>query len=142
MTVDLDDRDVPLTRFASHAIRILWPEGSLSMPDWSFESISNTRHIPGSNRNVTQLLGKGPQTITYRLWLDSRADLESLKGSVQNTGTLVLFAAMTSATEATVDIHGELYVEIPDVTLMSLGVPELFPDGTVEVDAVFQRAYQ
>lgn len=135
----MSDRDIPLTRFGSIGIRILWPDNSLSMPDWSFEAISNTRHIPGSNRNVTQLLGKGPQTLTYRLWLDTRRDLLDLKERVQETDTLVLFAQMTSAPDEYVDIHGEGYVEIADVLLLNIGQPQIFPDGTVEVDATFQR---
>lgn len=109
------------------------------MPDWGFASHHTTRHVPGSNRNVTQLLGKGVQTVTYRLSLETRQDLVDLKERVQETDTLVLYAAMTSTPDTYVDLHGSGYVEIANVLLLSLGTPEIFPDGTVEVDATFQR---
>lgn len=134
------DRDIPITRFGDVAFDILWPDGAdASMPDWMFDSFSTTRHIPGSNRNITQTLGKGPQTITYRLELASRTDLLNLKERVLETDTLVLFAAMTSAPDVYRDSQGEGYVFIADVLLLSLGQPVIFVDGIVEVDVTFQR---
>lgn len=134
------DRDVPITRFGGVPFEIQWPDGAEAlMPDWSFEVYRVVRHIPGSNRNITQTLGKGPQTLTLRLELASRADLINLKELVQETDTLVLFAAMTSAPDTYQDTHGEGYVFIDDVLLDTLGQPSVFLDGTVEVDATFQR---
>ena len=135
-----DRLDLSYTRFGSVHFGILWPDNSLSMPDWGFESISTTRHVPGSNRNVTQLLGKGPQRVTYRLSFDSVADYRDLKERVQEIDTLVLFAAMTSAPDDYVDLHGEGYIELADVLLLELDQqPQIFPDGTVEASATFQR---
>lgn len=137
----MDDLDITHTRFGSVPIRIMWPDGSLSMPDFGSESITNTRHVPGSDRNITQMLGKGPKTVTYRLELDTRADFRALEAKVQETDTLVLFAQMTAESGTYVDIHGEGYLEIANVTLISLGAtPQIYPDGTVEIDATFQRA--
>lgn len=134
------DRDVPITRFGGVPFEIQWPDGAEAlMPDWTFEVYRVVRHIPGSNRNITQTLGKGPQTVTYRLELATRADLLDLKERVLETDTLVLYAAMTSATDNYQDVHGEGYVFIEDVELSGLGQPSIFLDGTVEVDATFQR---
>ena len=134
------DRDVPISRFGDIAFDILWPEGAdAAMPDWEFSTYKTVRHVPGSNRNVTQTLGKGPQTITLRLELESVADLRDLKERVLETDTLVLFAAMTSAPDDYHDRGGEGYVEIADVLLIEMGQPSIFNDGICEVDATFQR---
>jgi hypothetical protein len=137
------ERDIPITRFGSIPFGILWPDGELAMLDWQFQSFKTVRHVPGSNRNITQNLGKGPQTITYRLWIESMTDLLNLKERVLETDTLVLFASMTSAPDTYRDVHGEGYVYLDDVELTDLGQPSIFRDGdgnlVIEVDATFQR---
>jgi hypothetical protein len=136
----MSDLDLHHTRFGAIRFGVLWPEGSASMPDWGFEAHTTTRHVPGSNRNVTQTLGKGPQTVTHRLCFETVADFRAFKERVLETDTLVLYAAMTSAPDEHVDLHGEGYVEIADVLLLDLDRrPQVFPDGTVEADATFQR---
>lgn len=137
----MSDRDIPSTSFGGVPIRILWPETSLSMPDWEIAPVSNTRHIPGSNRNTTQLLGLGPSVLTHRLWLDTRDDYRALEALVQTTGSLVLFAEMTTAEETYLDIHGEGHAQFDDVLLKSLSGKEVFPDGTVETTAVFEKSF-
>lgn len=140
----MSDRLAPRTRFGSVPFEVQWPGSTdAGMPDWQFSSERNTRHVPGSNRNITQYLGKGPQTLTLRLELASKDDLLSLKELVQETDTLVLFASMTSAPATYVDLHGEGYVEIANVDLIELGQPVIYLDDdryTVEVDATFQRS--
>ena len=135
------EHDTPRTRFGAIPFSIYWGSDALQMPDWTFDSLYSTRHVPGSNRNVTQLLGKGPQRLTVTLELASVADLRTLKTRVQEVDTLVLYAPMTSATEATVDIHGDAYVQLDGVVLLSLGQPFIGLDGIVQVEAVFQRGW-
>lgn len=137
----MSDRDIPSTSFGGVPIRIMWPDTSLSMPDWEPQPISNTRHIPGSNRNITQTLGLGPHRVTHRLWLDTHDDYRDLEALLQTEGTLVLFAEMTTAAGTHVDIHGEGHLQITSVLLASLSDRALFPDGTVEVTAVFEKSF-
>ena len=137
----MTERDTPRTRFGAVPFEVLWGSDALQMPDWTFDSLYSTRHVPGSNRNVTQLLGKGPQRLTVTLELASVADLRTLKTRVQEVDTLVLYAPMTSATEATVDIHGEGYVEVANAVLLSLSDPWIGLDGLVQVTATFQRGW-
>jgi hypothetical protein len=141
-----DDLDIPLTRFGDVPFRVVWPDTSLTMPDWSQESYTVSRNVVGSDRTIVQTLGKGPQVVTHRLWLDSFSDYRALQAKVQRVDTLVLFADMTSAAGTNaiyVDIHGEGFVFISSVTLMSLSTGQIFRDGDgafyVETDAVFQR---
>lgn len=137
----MTERDTPRTRFGAVPFEVLWGSDALQMPDWTFDSLYSTRHVPGSNRNVTQLLGKGPQRLTLTLELASAADLRALKARVQEVDTLVLDAAMTSATDTTVDIHGEGYVEVANAVLLSLSDPWIGLDGLVQVTATFQRGW-
>jgi hypothetical protein len=92
-----DDLDIPLTRFGTVPFRVVWPDDQLTMPDWSQESYAVSRHVVGSDRTIVQTLGKGPQVVTHRLWLDSFGDYRDLQEKVQRVDTLVLFADMTSA---------------------------------------------
>jgi hypothetical protein len=142
-----DSLDLPVTRFGAVPFEVMWPDGGAdaAMPDWSQEAYTLSRHVPGSDRTIVQTLGKGPLTVTYRLWLESVGDYRALQAKVQRIDVLVLFAGMTSAGstyvgEVTyVDVRGEGYVFINAVNLFSLGQPSIFVDGTVEVDATFQR---
>lgn len=142
-----DDLDLPVTRFGSVPFRVIWPDGQLTMPDWSQESYAVSRHVVGGDRTIVQTLGKGPLIVTHRLWLDSFDDFRALQAQVQRIDTLVLFADMTSAGGAYVtyvDVRGTGFVSITGVTLMALGAPQVFRDGDgafyVETDATFQRA--
>lgn len=140
----MSDRDIPSTSFGGVPIRILWPETSLSMPDWQPVSLRNTRHIPGSNRNVTQTLGLGQSTLTHRIWLDTLDDYRALEARLQTTGALVLVAEMTTIADTYVDIHGEGHIQIDDVLLADLTDKQIFPDDggpRVEVTAVFEKSF-
>jgi hypothetical protein len=117
------------------------------MPDWSQESYTVSRNVVGSDRTIVQTLGKGPQVVTHRLWLDSFGDYRDLQERVQRVDTLVLFADMTSAggTYVTyVDVRGTGVVSITGVTLMAITPAQVFRDGDgafyVQTDATFQRA--
>jgi hypothetical protein len=55
-----DDLDIPLTRFGTVPFRVVWPDDQLTMPDWSQESYTVSRHVVGSDRTIVQTLGKGP----------------------------------------------------------------------------------
>jgi hypothetical protein len=98
------------------------------------------RHVPGSNRNIVQLLGIGPETITYRVFLESRDDFRALLALRQTTATLTVAANGTVVDGTYESIHGVGYLHIADVTLLDVTAPSFEIDEIVEADCLFLRA--
>lgn len=128
------------TGFSGTTFGILWTDDQSSMPGWQQEAHSVTRHVPGGDVNVTQLLGHGVLTISYRLLFESKAEFATFMALRQTSGTLTVYAAMCEfdAPSWEVVIFGETYVQIPSVTLMSTADERTQADGTIEVTATFQ----
>lgn len=118
---------------------ILWDSSDpYGMPGWEQSGQSETRHVPGSDTNITQLLGLGPLAISYRLFFQATADFEAFMASRQGTGTLTVYAAMCELNVPEVVLFGSVYKQIPDVLLIDVSAVSLRVDGAVECTATFQ----
>lgn len=122
----------------------------LRMPGWSQDNISVTRHIPGSNRNVTFQMGRGPMTIAYRVHLATETDHAALQALVGDEGVLLVPKRICELPQtdpdangvravSEVDYFGRIYKRITEVKLMDAGSPQVGQDGTVETTLSFQR---
>lgn len=114
---------------------------------WSQENITNTRHVPGGNRNITFQMGRGPMTLTLRVELGSREDHAALQLLVGEEDTLqipqrVSELVQTTETDEVTDIEywGITYQRITDVILQQCSGLLVEP-GTGRLEAVleFQR---
>ncbi len=92
-----------------------------SAPHWDRPTFTTTRHIPGGNTDVTQVMGVGTGTMQLSLLLD---DTE--------------YAALTALllTEAALVIGGVAY---GNALLESLGSPVRYVSGWYMVAATFRE---
>ena len=127
------------TGFGDVNFGILWDMNDpYGMPGWSQDSFSVTHHVPGSDTNITQLLGNGALAITYRCFFENTTEFEAFMALRQTTGTLTVYAAMCELAVTEVVVFGEVYKQIPDVILMGVGDISKRVDGCVECTAGFQ----
>lgn len=129
-----------ITGFGGTHFGILWGDDPMTMPGWQQESHAETKHVPGGNVNITQLLGLGETTITYRLLFEDKSEFNAFLALRQSTGTLTVFAAMCEfdVPEWETVYFGKAYTEIPSVLLLATSDERIAIDGTVEVTATFQ----
>ena len=129
-----------ITGFGGTHFGILWGDDPMTMPGWQQDSHAETRHVPGGNVNITQLLGLGEVRVDYRLFFEDKVEFNAFMALRQTTGTLTLFAAMCefNVPEWEIDYFGRAYIEIPDVLLLATSDERPSVDGTVEVTATFQ----
>lgn len=105
--------------FGGTNIRIeLGPDGSA--PTWVRQGYTATRHVPGSDTDVTQVFGLGSKTLQARLWVNS-TEWAALEPKLLTTGTLIV--AGTSMGTA---------------LLEALQGTELLPTGWVVTQATFR----
>lgn len=128
----------PICGFGDVKFHILWTGSVNGMQGWEQEGFGSTRHVPGSNTNVSFLTGMGPLTITYRLFFETLAEHQSFMVFLQTTDTLTVFGKGSELVGREVVWFGEVYKEYDDVLLTYVGNATVSPDGTVECDATFQ----
>lgn len=126
-----------MTAFGTAAFQIVH-EGEW-LPLWEEASTTNTIHIPGSNRSVTFLLGTGPLVVTWTVECNDATDYAALCALVQSVDTLRMPSVVAEDMGTEVDLFGAIYTDIPDVTLLNLARPQIALDGSIQVDATFQR---
>lgn len=136
----MNELEIPRTQFGGVSFDILWnPSNAAQMNDWEPSVSVVERHVPGSDRNVAQVLGRGADTLALSIELESTAELNALRALLGQEDTLILFAETTSAQDTYRDIHGEGYIELPNVQLKSMTGPLIALDGSVEVSVLFRR---
>ena len=113
---------MPASSFGAVNIRVELDPGDASSPDWERPVYATTRHLPGGNDDVTQVMGLGSAVVTHRLFLDAAewAALRALLG-----------------TEATLTLAG---VSQGTCLLEALGAPVRHVDGWVTAAATFRQA--
>lgn len=126
----------PMTQFGGCEFQIVHDDTRL--PIWSQESHSVTRHVPGSNVNVTQLLGLGPMTIKYTVECENQERYAALAAAVQTTASLRVPTTIAEDIGAEEDWFGDVYTEYEGVTLMELRSPIVALDQSITVEATFQ----
>lgn len=110
-------------------------------PDWRIEPTIITRHIPGSNRAIIQHMGTPPATLTLRLAFDDVPTYRRMVARLGTNGTLTLLANFTSAVGTTFHRHGRDYEAYSATMLVGVDRTAIDPDGMVETDMTFQRAF-
>lgn len=115
--------------------------GRDSLPDWDMRPVLPSRIIPGSNppASVTHYTGMEPATVTWSLWLDSRDDLQSLRGMIGTEQTLQILANVQSLPGEYIEYEELGYELLPATLLMSLTRIAVTLDGDVTCEATFQR---
>lgn len=120
---------------------ILWDGEPAAMPGWAQQSYDAEFHVPGSDRNIIQLLGRGAITREFTVLCEDMATYEQLAALQQTTGTLRVPAAMNRLAVATErDLAGDLVADIPDVVLRGLTGELAWVDGSVTALASFWRS--
>lgn len=107
--------------FGATNIRIELELTTASSPTWSGQSYVTVRHIPGSDTDVVQVMGRGSQSVSLRLLLDP-TEYTALSGQVQ--------------TEAELNMAG---ISQGTCLLEQLDGPERHIDGWVTVSASFRK---
>jgi hypothetical protein len=128
--------------FGEVGFRVLWDGDLADMLGWEQDAYSASQHIPGSNRNVTFLLGLGPLRRTLRVVCDTQSHYDNLRAMRQTEATLRVYAAMNDLNDADVtevNLFGTAYAEITDVLLLSTQNVRKAVDGSVVCEATFQR---
>lgn len=109
------------------------------LPMWEPTSNYAIAPIPGSNSSVTFLLGTGVLTATWTVECDTQDDYALLTALLQAEGTLRMPTAVAERMGVEVNYFGQLYTEIPDVTLLELKQPQIALNGCVQVTCTFLR---
>lgn len=128
--------------FGLAEFRILWSGDNASMSGWERESYVASNHIPGSNRTDTFLLGHGPWQRSFTVLCETQSHYRNLQAMLHTEATLRVPARMNDMDDADVAevvYFGDVFAEIPDVTLLALSGPQKWVDGAVSVACTFQR---
>lgn len=110
--------------------------------DWDgMEPIYAEEQIPYSNIVVSELIGFTPATVTWRLEL-SRDAYHALLARLGTSGTLTVLAGYQSlrGEQVTRGTPGRVYERLDQVRLRALPRREHHVDGSVEIEATFERA--
>lgn len=75
--------------FGSTNIRVELDPATGAAPEWQRQAYLSTRHVPGSDGDVTQVTGMGNSTVTLALWLSS-SEWSTLQGQMLEEATLTL----------------------------------------------------
>lgn len=75
--------------FGSINIRVELDAATASGPQFERQSYVTTRHIPGSNSDVTQVMGYGTGVITLSLLVDA-TEWTALQSALLTTATLTI----------------------------------------------------
>lgn len=110
--------------------------------DWRYQPIYAEEQIPFSNRQIVELIGFTPAVLEWTITFACRHQFHAMIARQGTIGTLRCFADFQSAkgTQISRGNPSRVYEVLDQVLLKSLGDPQNFPDGYVEVSAVFQRA--
>ena len=116
--------------------------GMDALPDWDIPAVLPSRIIPGSNPplTVTHFTGVEPATVRWSLWLDTRADLQSLRGMLGTEQTLQIIAGAQSLPGEYIEYEERGYELLPATTLAALSRVQVYvEDGHIECEATFER---
>lgn len=102
-------------------IRVALDATTGSSPTWEKQAYTTTRHIPGSNLDVIQVMGYGHGTLTASLLVDA-TEWTALSAKLLDTGILTIAG-----------------VSQGDCLLEALSGPVRRVDGWVTVQAQFRR---
>jgi hypothetical protein len=131
----------PQTRFGTIPLRILrGSTGAQIGAGWSRKSNTAEQPVPGSDRTITFLLGRGPRDVTWRVecLADDYLDLEA---AIQSDATLVVPHGTQNAPAIVRNEFGDLYDHLDGVLLMGLSnetVHRTNRGQTVQADAWFR----
>lgn len=128
-------------KFGTTSFSVLIQGDEPVYPAWQPNALQAKRMVPGSNVLVRQLMGFAPASITLRIVLDSHRDYMALQANIGRTSTLVLRSRFTNARGTTEFHDGEQWENLNNTTLDALGAPRFEIDGSVEVLATFERAF-
>jgi hypothetical protein len=127
------------TRFGTIRFRVLRDgAGAAVAPGWERASHIAEEHVPGSDRTITFLLGRGPRDVTWRVECPSIAEQQALEDAIQTTATLVLPHGTQNAPATVHDYFGDLYDHIDGVVLLDVTNVVVHREGTVRADARFR----
>lgn len=113
-----------------------------ALPDWDVPPVLPTRIIPGSNppKTVTHFTGVEPATVTWKLNLDTRTDLQALRAMLGTEQTLQILANVQSLPGEYIEYEERGYEMLPSTLLASLRRVQVFVEtGECECEATFQR---
>ena len=129
----------PQTRFGPVEFRVLAiDQGQDIVTGWNRESHYAIHHIPGSNDNITFLMGVGPGIVTYRVECSSIDVFRNLEAMKQGKDTLVLRTGINTETPTTeVDYFGDTYDHIDNAVLLDVQNSSPRRNGKVVADATF-----
>lgn len=115
--------------------------GRDTLPDWEVPAVLPSRIIPGSNppASVTHFTGVEPATVTWSLWLDSRDDLQQLRGMLGTEQTLQVLAGFQSLPGEYIEYEELGYELLSSTLLVRLSRVAVTLDGDVSCEATFQR---
>lgn len=131
----------PITGFGDVPFRIEVDLTWGTLPEFTHSAQLVTRHVPGGNVHVTQMLGMSRRRVTYHIWCDTRRDYADLLSRLGETDTLTLVEGATSVPGTTFAQHGGVYLSIPNVLLVALADVSIWIDGEVEAQATFEVDY-
>ena len=132
-----------LTGFNEIPFRILrLGMGADVVNDFEREAQQATRHVPGSNTTITQLLGLGAPRVSWMIECPTLDDCADLEAAQQTTAVLRIPHGLTTATHTEVTLFGRVYDEIADVLLVSVRGKVTRNDGTVRCEATFQGGWE
>lgn len=120
---------------------ILVDVSSGAIADWESAPIVTERHIPGTNRVDIHVMGYGLATVTWRLEFDCPHQYQALRMRLGTVGTLTLVAGLQSHPGTEITRLDRVYEQLPNTRLATLTRLARYPDGTIEVDATFKRAF-
>ena len=136
--------------FGDTTFGILWGGDPYAMPAWQQATYAVDQHVPGGNVTITQLIGFGTLTQTYRLFFEDATEFAAFLALRHTSDALTVFATMCELPQtppdedtgiravAEVVIFGNVYKRIQDVLLRDVTEQTISVTGNVECTAVFQ----
>lgn len=114
--------------------------------DWSgMEPIYNDEPIPYNyqGRSVRELIGFSPAQVTWRIDIACRHRYYDLLARLGTVSDLVVLAGYQSlaGTQTTLGNPPQVYEVLDQVLLRAMPVREFHPDGWIEAEVVFERAF-
>lgn len=135
----MSERRASLVGFDGVRFRVQSTDGGV-YPDWQYQPTIVTRHIPGSNSAITQVMGTPPATLTLRLVFADIAAYRAFMAKQAVTGRLTLLANLTSASGTVEHLLGRDYEHLYGVLLTGISDTVVNVDKSVECSATFLRA--
>lgn len=132
--------------FGAIVFGVLTSGNDVRLDGWQQENATNTRHIPGGNRNITFQMGRGPMMLTLRVELGSRTDYAALQALVGTQAVLQVPQRVSELVQTTdgavtdITYWGTVYQRITEVILQDCSGLMVEPGtGRLETTLAFQR---